>query len=65
MAEQNRRPLGFALLASAVLMLSAAALSWTGVLPVPLESRALVAGTLLAATVVDLVLGFRFLRSTE
>jgi hypothetical protein len=65
MAQSNRRPLGVALLASGALMLVASALAWTGVLPVPLQSRAVVGGVLFAAALVDAVIGLRFLGSTE
>ena len=65
MAHTSRRPLGLALLASAVLMVAASVLAWTGVLPVPMQSRAIVGGVLFAAALIDLVLGVRFLGSSE
>ena len=65
MAGANRRPLGVALLASGMLMLIASVLAWTGVLPVPLQNRAVVGSVILAAALLDLFVGMRFLGSTE
>ncbi len=61
----NRRTVGVALLVSAALMFVAAALSLTGVLPVPMESRMIVGGIIGVAAVADVIIGVRFLGSSE
>lgn len=65
MGESNRRPLGVALLASGAVMLVASVLAWTGVLPVPMQSRAIIGGVLFAAALADVVIGLRFFGSSE
>ena len=61
----NRRTVGVALLVSAALMFVAAALSLTGVLPVPMESRTIVGGIIGVAAVADVIVGVRFLGGSE
>jgi hypothetical protein len=58
----NRRFIGLTLLASAGILLVIAALSYTGVLPVPDDTRGLLAAVTGLAAVADVVVATRFLR---
>jgi hypothetical protein len=59
----NRRIVGFALLASAGIMAFIALLFGAGVIPVPEETRLIVALVLGAAALIDGFIGFRFVMS--
>jgi hypothetical protein len=61
----NRRPVAVALLASGALMFVASALTWTGIVPVPMQSRMIVGVTLFVAALADVVVGLRFLGSSD
>ena len=65
MATQNRRPVAIALLVSGAVMFVMAALAWTGVLPLPMQSRMIVGTTLFVAAMADVMIGLRFLGSSE
>lgn len=62
---QGRRVAGFALLAGAVGMGAAAALIYAGTIPVGDDVRGLLAGVLAAVAGLDIVIGIRFLLSSQ
>jgi hypothetical protein len=62
---ENRRTAGVALLASGAVMFVASALCFTGVLPVPIESRTVVGGVVALAALADVLIGVRFMGSSE
>jgi hypothetical protein len=60
-----RRGIGIALVASGVVLVILAVLFWTRFLPVNEESRAILAGAVFLAAITDLVIGVRFLGSSD
>jgi hypothetical protein len=64
-AAPNRRVIGLALLASAILLGLTAALSYTGVLPLADEVRGVVAIATGAAALLDVLVAVWFLRSAS
>jgi hypothetical protein len=60
-----RRGVGIALTASGVVLLVLAVLFWTRFLPVNEESRAILASAVFVAALADLVIGVRFLGSSD
>jgi hypothetical protein len=57
--------MAIALLVSGAVMFVASAVTWTGIVPVPLQSRMIVGVTLFVAALADVVVGLRFLGSSE
>jgi hypothetical protein len=64
-AAGRRRIVGLALLAGAAMMIVAAVLAYTGLLPVPAGQRGLLAGVLGAVAGMDLLIGLRFLLASR
>ena len=60
-----QRGVGMAMLGSTIALLTMAALTWTGVLPVGEDIRGWTAGGIAVAAVIDGVIGLFFLRASS
>jgi hypothetical protein len=64
-SARSRRIVGLALVGSAVLLVLAAASFYAGVIPLPPETRSLVATVIAVAGLIDALIGALFLRAAS